>query len=302
MDWVITMEFSKVQLKEDFELNTIISLHYFEFASDYIFEGEKHNFWEFLYVDKGEAEVMADDMGYKLKQGDIIFHKPEEFHSVWANKKIAPNIIVLTFDCTSPSMKFFENKIFSLGDFERNILSFLIKEGVNSFLPPLNDPYKNTLLPNPGSEFGSQQLIKTYLQQLLIYIRRRHMSDESRERLSNPVKERSEDDITKKIDKFLHDHVATNVTLNELCSFMNMGRTHLVTLFKKRKGMGVIEYFKSIKVEHAKTLIREGNFNFSEISDILGYSSVHNFSRHFKMSTGVSPSHYAKSIKARIDL
>lgn len=139
------MEFVTAVLKEEFRICRIISLHYFEFARDFIFEGEKHDFWEFLYVDKGEAEIMADTAGYKLKQGDIIFHKPNEFHSVWANKKIAPNLIVISFECNTNAMSFFENKIFNLSDNERNHLAAVVKEGFDAFLPPLDTPKINIL-------------------------------------------------------------------------------------------------------------------------------------------------------------
>jgi len=67
------MEFIKAMLNKEFVIKSIVSLHYFEFAKDFLFKGEKHDFWEFLYVDKGEVEVLADESGYNLKQGDIIF-------------------------------------------------------------------------------------------------------------------------------------------------------------------------------------------------------------------------------------
>lgn len=296
------MGFAHFHLKEEFALDEIVSLHYFEFAKDFVFEGERHPFWEFLYVDKGEAEVMAGETNHKLRQGEIIFHKPNEFHNVWANKKIAPNLVVLSFDCKSEPMGFFEDKIFSLGDAERSLLLLLLKEGMRAFLPPFDQPYVNALQPSANREFGSEQLVKIYLQQLLISIRRRHADADARERLSNPVKERAEADIVSLIEAYLENNLSKNITLTELCNYTNLSRTHLTTLFRQRLNTGVIERFKSMKIDRAKTLIREGNYNITEISELLGYSNVHNFSRHFKMSTGASPSHYAKTIKIRLDL
>ena len=74
----------------------------------YSFPGESHDFWEFLCVDKGEVEITADNRAYTLKKGEIIFHKPNEFHTVRANGKIAPNLVVISFDCTSPCMDYFQ--------------------------------------------------------------------------------------------------------------------------------------------------------------------------------------------------
>jgi AraC-like DNA-binding protein len=294
------MDFVKTVLKEEFRVYRIISLHYFEFAKDFVFEGEKHDFWEFLYVDKGEAEIMAGATGYKLKQGDVIFHKPNEFHSVWANKKIAPNLIVVSFECNSSSMGFFENKLFNLSDNERNVLATVVKEGFNAFLPPFDIPKVNTLAKKESAPFGCEQLIKINLELLLVNLVRKGTSMIGDNRLSSSAKERSEDEIIKRVTQFMYDNISKNLTLKQLCSFTNLGETHLKTIFKAKTGTSVIEYFKTLKMEQAKILIREEKYNFTEIAEKLGYSSIHNFSRYFKIVTDMAPSEYARTVKARI--
>ena len=52
-----------------------------------------------------------------------------------------------------------------------------------------------------------------------------------------------------------------------------------------------------MKIDMAKELIRNKNMNFTQISDQLGYTSIHYFSRQFKKITGMTPSEYASSIK-----
>jgi len=54
------MSYQFTELKEELIIKKIVSLHYFEYMSDFTFPGESHNFWEFLYVDKGELQVTAD--------------------------------------------------------------------------------------------------------------------------------------------------------------------------------------------------------------------------------------------------
>ena len=61
---------------------------------------------------------------------------------------------------------------------------------------------------------------------------------------------------------------------------------------------GVIEFFTRMKIDFAKQLIRENDMNFTQISDFLGYSSIHYFSRQFKKLSGMTPTEYATSIKA----
>ena len=36
------------------------------------FPGESHNFWEFIYVDKGEINISAGKTSHILKKGEVI--------------------------------------------------------------------------------------------------------------------------------------------------------------------------------------------------------------------------------------
>jgi len=40
-------------------IGKIYSIHYFEYMSDFSFEGESHDFWEFICVDKGPAVIRS---------------------------------------------------------------------------------------------------------------------------------------------------------------------------------------------------------------------------------------------------
>ena len=277
-----------------------MTIHYFEYAKDYLFEGEKHDFWEFLVVDKGEVEVMADTNGYKLKQGEIIFHRPKEFHNVWANGKVAPNLVVVAFECNSKAISYFEKKILSIGDYEKNLLAQIIREAKEAFSSPLDVPSLKKLEKRPDSSFGCEQLIKIYLEQMLVYMIRKGNSIKPVSKLSTSVKERSDEDMQKKIITFLNENVSANITFEDVCRFSSLSKTNLKVLFKEKSGVSVMEYYKKLKIEEAKKMIREGEHNFTQIADILGYASIHYFSRHFKKATDMTPSQYSSSVKIKI--
>ncbi len=294
------MDYIRTPIKEDLKIQKLISVHYFEYARDYVFEGEKHDFWEFLYVDKGEVEVMADASGYRLKQGEMIFHKPEEFHNVWANGKVAPNLIVISFECSSAAVRYFENKILGIGGYEKNLLAQIIKEAREAYASPLDNPSLKKLEKRDGSLFGCEQLIKIYLEQMLIYMIRKENSLSVESKLSSSVKERSDEDMMNRLAGYLQEHVYDHLTFENVCRYSRLSKTNLKVLFKERTGMGVMEYFKKLKVEESKKMIREGEYNFTGIAHKLGYTSIHYFSRHFKKVTDMTPSQYAHSVKVKI--
>lgn len=295
------MDYVKTRLKEELTIKKIVTIHYFEYARNYAFEGEKHDFWEFLYVDKGEVEVMAEDLVYKLKQGDIIFHKPNEFHNVWANGKIAPNLIVISFECKSPAINFFSNKILKIGDYEKNLMALILREAREAYLSPLDTPSLKKLEKNPNRPFGCEQLIRIYLEQMLIHmIRKGDSLDNDKCKISSSVKERSDADMIEQIKNYLEENIYKSINFDDVCKFSGQSRTNLKVLFKKMTGTSVMEYFRNLKIEEAKKLIREGEYNFTQISNKLNYSSIHYFSRHFKKATGMTPSEYACSVKVKV--
>ena len=291
-----------IELEKTIEIEKIVTIYYFEYAKDFVFQGERHDFWEFLYVDKGQAEVMADTEGYKLEEGDIIFHKPNEYHSVWANGRIAPNLIVMSFVCNSPAMKFFENKILRIEtNEEKNILARIIEERLNAFDAPLYDPISSKVIKD-SAIIGSQQLIKLYLELFLITLIRNNTYIEKKKRLSLVTRQRVEDDLLNRIIAYMKDNVDNNIMIGDLCNEFAVGRTQLKTLFKDKLGTSAMQYFRYLKMERAKDLIREGKYNFTEIAQLLNFSSVNYFSQSFKRIVGMNPSQYADSVKGKIKL
>ena len=109
-------------------IGKIYSIHYFEYMSDFSFEGESHDFWEFICVDKGEVEVTGGDKKFILHKGELAFHEPNEFHNVTATGTIAPNLIVISFQCDDNAIYYFRKKILKMDDVERNLLASIIFE------------------------------------------------------------------------------------------------------------------------------------------------------------------------------
>jgi len=100
--------------------------------------------------------------------------------------------------------------------------------------------------------------------------------------------------------QYMEQHVDDNVTLEQICKQFNLSKSHAITLFREKTEQSIMKYFKNLKIAKAKQMIREEKYNFSQIASLLNYSNIHNFSRHFKSTTNMSPSDYAKSIKARL--
>ncbi|MCY1152353.1 MAG: AraC family transcriptional regulator [Sphaerochaetaceae bacterium] len=286
--------FKLTPLNRTIKIENIVTVHYFEYPSTFLFKGESHDFWEFLYVDKGEVGVTSGEKVYQLKQGQIIFHTPNQFHDVFCNGKISPNLLVVSFDCNSEYMSYFEDKVMNINNHLSLYLHTILKEAKLTYENDLADPYFTELKLNPTAPKFSQDLIAISLEGFLIELIRLQLNESNNTSIS--IHEKENNRRVQKVINYLESNITTNITLENICTHCSMSRSLVQKLFKDDTGWSVMEYFYRLKIEEAKRLIRNGTNNFTQIADHLGYSTIHYFSRQFKKIVGMSPSEYSKSI------
>lgn len=284
------------RLKNDIVINKLYTVHYFEYPKNFKFTGESHNFWELVYADKGDITVFSGEKSLCLKQGNIIFHKPNEWHNIHSDNHHATNVVIVSFECLSPAMDFFENKVLTAGQEQKILISKIISEYTNAFSTRLDNPYTNHLVRKVSPVIGSEQLIRQYISELLISFIRQSLTPLKRSQMSI----NRESAMLNMLTNYMLDHINTSITLNELVEYSGSNRTTISSVFKHNFNMSVMEYFINLKIDLAKKYLREDNYNISQISDILGYSGIHYFSRQFKKVTGMSPTEYSSSIQAMV--
>ena len=292
------MQFTKIKLENCITVDSVYTIHYFEYTNNFYYAGESHDFWEFVYVDKGSVDICMDDKQITLKKGDIAFHQPNEFHKVSTYGHTAPNLVVLSFDSHSPLMDFFRCQIFKTDQKERDLLADTLIEARKLFSSPLGDPYLTEMTKKEDAPIGTEQLIKLHLEQFLIHLVQRYTMAEAKELEFSP---QNTTDIFKRVTAYMEDNISKHLTIEQICWDNMIGRTKLQKIFHTEAGIGIIDYFSKLKISAAKHMIRDGKLNFSQISEQLGYSSIHYFSRQFKKITGMSPSDYASSVKSIFD-
>lgn len=297
------MAYIGLEVKKHFEIKRIFSVHYFEYLNDFVFEGEKHDFWEFICVDNGNIDIIAGDKKINLKKGEIAFHEPNEFHSVSANGDLAPNIIVVSFSCHNIAMNFFRKKIFKIDEKERNLLSDIIIEAKQFFNCRLDEPYLQNMPVKKDTLLASSQMLSLYIEHFLIHIYRRYQNPGFIKEIStDPVrinfKSYKDRVLFLRVTEYMKSHISEKLTISKICKENLVGKSQLQQLFKYYLDIGIIDYFNHLKINTAKTMIRNRRLNFTEIAEKLGYNSIHYFSRQFKEISGMTASEYLSSIKA----
>ena len=92
---------------------------------------------------------------------------------------------------------------------------------------------------------------------------------------------------------FISDHIYESVSLKDVAGAVGLSGAYLSSAFKKETGETVSGFIKRVKIEEARSLLSEKGLSVSEVSDLLGYSSVSYFSKVYSEVCGYSPSREA---------
>ena len=278
-------------------IRKIITIFYMELSKDFHYDGEQHNFWEMVYIDKGEMLCTADTHQFTLKSGEVTFHKPNEYHNLSGDGKNAPNVSILTFECDSVAMKHFEGKIWRLSAEEKRLLSMLMSEGLSCFrLEDPSNPLLQKLCILQDAPFGGFQMIRNLLEIFLISLYRHRESVTKRSRQSVHIDGVDVNFEIRELLDVLNANIYGKLTIAEIARKVGKSESTVKTLFARFQPGGIIRYYNNLKIREAKRLIRENRHTFAQIAELLCFDSPQYFSKYFKKLTHMTPKEYKHSI------
>ncbi len=288
------MEFVLKNFKKEIIVSRLANIHYFEFTKNFHTKDDSHDFCELVYVDKGKIDITSQNYTGELTTGSLIVHNAGESHSLTCDEEIAPNIIIIGFECSSPEIDKLTHSPLLLTDELQKMIAEIIKEARTVYLPPYDIPNLKDMKKRKRFAFGADQLIKNYLQIFLIKAVRlaATIEDSGKEERGGVGFARISE-----IKKYIDENFAEKIAVEELCFLFNTNKTTLSSEFKNAYGKTLIDYVNKLRVDYTKKLLAEGGYSLTKISEQLNLSSVHYLTALFKKHTGISPTEYLNEIK-----
>ncbi|MBR3811223.1 MAG: helix-turn-helix domain-containing protein [Agathobacter sp.] len=87
-----------------------------------------------------------------------------------------------------------------------------------------------------------------------------------------------------------------NFSLQEMADYFKMGTSYLSQIFKRQTGKTLIEYYTTLRMEHAKRLLADPQNKLDDIALQVGYLNTSSFIRRFKQCYGISPRQYTQEL------
>ena len=95
------------------------------------------------------------------------------------------------------------------------------------------------------------------------------------------------------VARYMHEHFAENISLQEVSEAANLTPTYLARIFKDYTGYTINQYIMHCRIGNAeKLLMYADEYSLKEISEICGFSSVQYFYANFNRHTLATPAEY----------
>ena len=237
-----------------------------------------HNHMELFYIIGGKGQFLIQDELYPVNVSNLVIINPNVTHTEVSLNAQPLEYIVLGIDGielqTSPT----SNGQFSILDqFESVEISSCLRNIL-----------RETELKNTGYE----DICQAYMEILIIRLMRNTS-------LAIPTEPQTV--FTNRqcaaVRRYIDLHFKESLTLEQLAEEGHMNKYYLSHTFKREYGVSPINYMISRRIEESKYLLAETDLSMSQISQLLGFSSLSYFSQVFRRTQSVTPMEYRNSTK-----
>ncbi len=241
------------------------------FSDDYRFRGETHDFYELVCVLDGEVYVTADDRVYTLARGQAMLHPPMQFHNIGSHTG-TPTVLIVSF--SGENIPAINDRVCRIRDLSR--VRELYELGSRAFCFS-QDIWVTGIT---GDGMRHLRVIKELELMLL------QLADHTRE--LQGLRSRGAAHYSA-IVRVMEDNLDRRLSVGELAALCHLSKISLQKILAQYAGVGVMEYYTRLRMEHAATLL-EGGMAVKEVAAAVGYTEQSYFSTVFKRITGRSPS------------
>lgn len=245
-----------------------------------------HSYCELFFLISGECHLHYEDTVYDMKPGTLIFIPAGSQHqTIYGNGMTSTRAYIeFTENYISVLEKQFgknalRDKIFGraihMPEFAANeicgLLDMIIDENTK------NDEY-------------SSYLVKTYFEQLVIYVMRNHAHFNSISYDQLKIKDES---IMQAIS-YITNNYASHITLSDVAGILHLNSTYFSKKFKLATGYGFKEYLTNIRIINSEKLLLETSLSITDIAFKCGFENSNYYGDAFKKKNGISPTGFRK--------
>ena len=277
---VVSPAFQFNRILPQVRVKEILGYYYSIRDSGYCFSGESHPYYELTYVDRGTLITEINGKEFELKERELVIYGPDQHHSQKIQEGASCSYVTVLFEL-EPDISHFNfllNKIFPYSKKIHALMKTFVNES-STFVP-----YMDSLL------------LCIFQEVIIRLLQSEYVIQEPDKKPVTVARQHAHNELLEGILTHIDKNICDPLTVGEICQKFSMSRSSLQILFNENLNQTPKKYISELKLEKSRQMICEGKLTISEIALMLGFNSIHYFSRAFTQKYNMSPSEYAKTL------
>lgn len=96
---------------------------------------------------------------------------------------------------------------------------------------------------------------------------------------------------------FINENAPSAVSLIQIADALHMNQYYICRVFKRETGMTVHSYINSMRISHAKHLLRTTDTPVADIAEATGFNGLSSLTKSFKKTVDMTPTAYRKKFR-----
>ena len=252
----------------------------------------RHDYFELLYVDSGEAVYQIQDRFFAVKEGDLLvisgsqYHRMREFHRsrVKAAMLYFMPDLIRTNDASGENMEY--------------LMPFLVQDSRFPHLVPARTGIPDEVfglmkriqaeLP-AGSPLG-RLTAKTSLKMLRVLLVNHYAGHQGTKAVF--YRKRESLDRLRSLFEYIDGHYSEPITVEDAASIVCLSKSHFMKFFKRVTGQAFVSYLNHFRIAKAQVLLTTTDLPISEVSQDVGFCDQSYFGLVFRRLVHTSPREY----------
>lgn len=254
-------------------------------AGDVVEEHLHGHFYELTVVVQGEGVISTNGEEVAVGENDVHFAYPLETHKIRSSEEKPLHFLFCSFKTVSPS---FNRELMKISEKHKSAASRVFRSSTLVKQVELAlEQVKKTEQP------FYREYMRAILTEILITTVRGFQSDGQGETKISQAQE-----FCYQVMAYVNENIFDLSSPAQVADEFSYNYCHISRVFKKGTGQNLSDYFRTIRLQTAKSLIEKA-YRFTEISELLHFASLYSFSKSFKEFYGCSPTEYKKKVFER---
>ncbi|NIK78724.1 AraC-like DNA-binding protein/mannose-6-phosphate isomerase-like protein (cupin superfamily) [Paenibacillus castaneae] len=289
MEWNHLFTEGAVTLNQEaFQVNgsdASILIHYWGAQPDhYNNKPHQHSFFELCYIIDGKGMYIDNAHSFQLTSGSLFLSRPFVIHQILSEnglKIIYVGFEIIQKDSTKKLVELFKTlertEIFFINDADQtpvvNLWTSILVIACNPHLM-FNDSFQglcSSFYSSIVGLFHDQQTKQQKNKDIRLY-----------------------SSLVYQAKLYIHDNLSQSLQMSDVANYIHISKRHLSRIFQNELGQSFANYIKKERMRKAGILLSDTDLTLKEISELLGFKTVHYFTTVFSAEMGMPPGEFKR--------